>query len=46
MDTEALILPQFTQIDNCDSLIAKIKFPVPFGPNPEEGAGNHLDSRE
>jgi hypothetical protein len=31
MDSEALIWPQFTQIDNYDSLIAEIKFPVPSG---------------
>jgi hypothetical protein len=45
MDSEALIWPQFTQIDNYDSLIVEIKFPVQLGPNLEEAARNHLDSR-
>src|SRR5277367_4875249 len=31
-------------MDNCDSLIAEIKFPIPSVSNPEEGAGNLLDS--
>jgi hypothetical protein len=43
-DSEALIWPQFTQIDNYDSLILEIKFPVQSGPNLEEAARNHLDS--
>jgi hypothetical protein len=45
MDSEALIWPQFTQIDNYDSLIVEIKFPVQLGPNLEEAVRNHLDSR-
>jgi hypothetical protein len=44
MDSEALIWPQFTQIDNYDSLIVEIKFPVQSGPNLEEAVRNHLDS--
>jgi hypothetical protein len=44
MVSEALILPQFTQIDNYDSLIVEIKFLVQSGSNLEEGARNHLDS--
>jgi hypothetical protein len=32
MDSEALYWPQFTQIDNYDSLIVEIKFPVQSGP--------------
>jgi len=36
-------IPQFTQIDNYDSLIAEIKFPVLFGSSPKEGARNRLD---
>jgi hypothetical protein len=39
-DSEALIWPQFTQIDNYDSLIVEIKFPVQLGPNLEEAARN------
>jgi len=44
MDSEALIWPQFTQIDNYDSLIVEIKFPVQSGPNLEKAARNHLNS--
>jgi hypothetical protein len=38
-------MPQFTQIDNYDSLIFEIKFPVQSWPNLEKAARNHLDSR-
>jgi hypothetical protein len=44
MDSEALIWPQFTQIDNYDSLIFGIRFPVQSGPNLVEAAENYLDS--
>jgi hypothetical protein len=44
MDSEALIWPQFTQIDNYHSLIFEMKFPVQSRPNLEEVARNHLDS--
>jgi hypothetical protein len=44
MDPEALIWPQFTQIDNYDSLIFDTKFAVQSEPNLEEAARNHLDS--
>ena len=44
MYSETLVLTSFTYIDNYDSLIVEIKFPVQSGPNLAKGARNHLNS--
>jgi hypothetical protein len=42
--SKRLISSEFTQINNYDSLLFEIKFPVQSGANVEEVARNRLDS--
>jgi hypothetical protein len=44
MDSEALILPQFTLIDRYHSLISENEIPVLSEPKLEEDMISHLDS--